>query len=211
MHDPCDDHCHAPPLPDATGRPVAAYRRVLWLVIAINAGMFAVEMTAGLMAQSVALQADAIDFLGDSLTYFITLLVLGMALKWRASAAIFKGATMGLFGLWVIGNAVYNALIATVPEAVVMGSVGIAALIANVVSAVVLFKYREGDANMRSVWLCTRNDVLGNVAVIGAGIAVGVTATGWPDYAVAAIMAFLQLSACYQILKRAIGELKTVT
>jgi Co/Zn/Cd efflux system component len=182
---------------------------VLWLVIAINAVMFAVEMTAGLMAQSVALQADAIDFLGDSLTYFITLLVLGMALKWRASAALFKGATMGLFGLWVIGNTVYNALIATVPEAVVMGSVGIAALIANVASAVVLFKYREGDANMRSVWLCTRNDALGNVAVIGAGIAVGVTATGWPDYAVAAIMAFLQLSACYQIVKRAVGELKT--
>lgn len=187
---------------------MAAYRRILWLVIAINATMFAVEMTAGLMARSVSLMADAIDFLGDSFTYFITLLVLGMSLKWRASAALFKGATMGLFGLWVIGNAIYNAVIATVPEAVVMGSVGFAALLANVASAAVLFAYREGDANMRSVWLCSRNDAIGNVAVIGAGIAVGVTATGWPDYGVALIMASLQLSACYQILKRAMGELK---
>jgi len=206
------DHCEAPPPPKATtpgaDRQVAAYRRVLWIVIAINFSMFLVEIVAGLMAQSVALQADAIDFFGDSFTYFITLLVLGMSLRWRASAAIFKGVTMGIFGLWVIGNAVYNAMLGTVPTAVIMGSVGFAALIANVVSAAILYQYREGDANMRSVWLCSRNDAISNVAVICAGLAVGITATGWPDYGVAAIMAFLELSACYQILKRAFGELK---
>ena len=187
---------------------MTAYRRVLWVVIAINFSMFLLEIVAGLMAKSVALQADAIDFLGDSFTYFITLLVLGLSLRWRASAALFKGATMGIFGLWVIGNATYNAMLGTVPTAIVMGSVGIAALMANVVSAVILFKYREGDANMRSVWLCSRNDAIGNVAVIGAGLLVGVTATGWPDYGIAAIMAILELSACYQILKRAFAELK---
>jgi Co/Zn/Cd efflux system component len=190
---------------------IAAYRRVLWIVIVINFSMFLVEIVAGLMAQSVALQADAIDFFGDSFTYLITLLVLGMSLRWRASAALFKGATMGVFGLWVIGNAVYNAMLGTVPTAVVMGTVGFAALVANVVSAVILYRYREGDSNMRSVWLCSRNDAISNVAVICAGIAVGYTATGWPDYIVAAIMAILELTACYQIVKHARAELKTTS
>jgi Co/Zn/Cd efflux system component len=157
---------------------IAAYRRVLWIVIVINFSMFLVEIVAGLMAQSIALQAGAIDFFGDSFTYLITLLVLGMSLRWRSSAALFKGATMGVFGLWVIGNAVYNAMLGTVPTAVVMGTVGFAALIANVVSAVILYRYREGDANMRSVWLCSRNDAISNVAVICAGLTVGYTATG---------------------------------
>ena len=207
------DHCEAPPPPDpdSSDVTVAAYRRVLWIVIAINFSMFMVEIVAGLMAQSVALQADAIDFLGDSITYFITLLVLGMSLRWRASAALFKGATMGIFGFWVIGNAIYNAMLGTVPTAIVMGSVGLAALVANVVSAVILYQYRVGDANMRSVWLCSRNDAISNVAVICAGLAVGFTATGWPDYGVAAIMAILELSACYQILKQATAELKTAS
>lgn len=190
---------------------IAAYRRVLWIVIVINFSMFLVEIVAGLMAQSIALQADAIDFFGDSFTYLITLLVLGMSLRWRSSAALFKGATMGVFGLWVIGNAVYNAMLGTVPTAVVMGTVGFAALIANVVSAVILYRYREGDANMRSVWLCSRNDAISNVAVICAGLAVGFTATGWPDYGVAAIMAALELTACYQIMKHAMAELKTTS
>lgn len=207
------DCCEAPPPPDVNGsdHAIQAYRRILWIVIAINFSMFFVEIVAGLMAKSVALQADAIDFLGDSFTYLITLLVLGMSLRWRASAALFKGATMGLFGFWVIGNTIYHAMQGTVPTAVVMGSVGFAALVANVVSAAILFKYRGGDANMRSVWLCSRNDAISNVAVIGAGLAVGVTATGWPDYGVAAIMAILELSACYIILKQALGELKQTT
>ncbi len=206
------DHCEAPLPPDSTDleRPIAAYRRVLWIVIAINFSMFLVEIVAGLMAQSVALQADAIDFFGDSITYLITLMVLGLSIRWRASAALFKGATMGIFGLWVIGNAVYHAMLGTVPTAIVMGSVGVAALIANVVSAAILYKYREGDANMRSVWLCSRNDAINNVAVICAGLAVGFTASGWPDYGVAAIMAILELSACYQIIKHAFGELRAV-
>ena len=193
---------------DDTAAALVPYRRVLWVVLGINAGMFLVEISAGLAARSVSLQADALDFLGDAFNYGISLLVLGLSLRWRARAALFKGAFMGLFGLWVIGATVYNIVFATLPGALVMGSVGLAALAANVGSAVLLFRYRDGDANMRSVWLCTRNDAIGNVAVMLAAGGVVATGTGWPDVAVAAVMATLALTACRHVLKQAVGELR---
>ena len=191
-----------------TAEAPATYRRVLWVVLGINAAMFLVEISAGLAARSVSLQADALDFLGDTFNYGISLFVLGLSLRWRAAAALLKGAFMGLFGLWVIGAAVYNTVFATLPGALVMGSVGLAALAANVGSAVLLFRYRKGDSNMRSVWLCTRNDAIGNVAVMLAAGGVLATGTGWPDVAVAAVMATLALTACRHVLKQAVGELR---
>ena len=193
---------------DDTAEAPATYRRVLWVVLGINAAMFLVEISAGLAARSVSLQADALDFLGDAFNYGISLFVLGLSLRWRAAAALLKGAFMGLFGLWVIGATLYNAVFATLPGALVMGSVGLAALAANVGSAVLLFRYRDGDANMRSVWLCTRNDAIGNVAVMLAAGGVVATGSGWPDVAVAAVMATLALTACRLVLKQAVGELR---
>lgn len=197
--------CHTPT--DAGNDP--RYRRVLWLVMAINAAMFVVEIVAGVSAQSASLLADALDFLGDTATYGISLMVMGLALQWRARAALLKGATMVLFGLWVIGNAVYNSVFATVPVAEVMGVIGVLALLANLGAVALLLGFRGGDANMRSVWICSRNDAIGNVAVIAAASGVFATNTGWPDVIVAGIMASLALWGAYQIIGHALAELRT--
>ena len=191
------DECCAPPPLNLGGsrKQDDAYRRVLWAVLAINAAMFAVEVIAGLVAGSAALQADALDFLGDAANYAISLLVVGMALRYRASAALAKGATMAAFGLWVIGTVIWHALHGTLPSGFTMGTVGVAALVANVASFGLLWAYRHGDANMRSAWICTRNDVLGNLAVLLAALGVFGTGTGWPDLIVAAIMAALAIQA----------------
>ncbi|MEL6595447.1 MAG: cation transporter [Pseudomonadota bacterium] len=184
----------------------ADYKRRLWLVIAINAVMFVVEMTAGHIAKSQALQADALDFLGDALTYGISLAVIGASLKLRATAALFKGASLLLMGLWVMGSTVYRVFFVGVPEAEIMGLIGFLALLANLASVALLVRYKDGDANVRSVWLCSRNDAIGNVAVMFAALGVWGTATGWPDLIVAAIMATLFLSSAYQIVKQALAE-----
>jgi Co/Zn/Cd efflux system component len=186
----------------------ARYRRVLWAVLAINAAMFAVEIGAGVAAGSASLQADALDFLGDAGNYAISLFVVGMALRYRATAALFKGATMGVFGLWVIGVTVWHAFHGTLPAAFTMGAVGLAALAANAASFALLWAYRAGDANMRSAWICTRNDVLGNLAVLLAAIGVFGTGTGWPDVIVAAIMALLALQGAVTVLRQAAAELR---
>lgn len=183
-----------------------AYRRALWAVIAINGGMFFVEMGAGALAGSQALQADALDFLGDSLTYGISLAVIGMSLKARATAAIFKGISLALMGLWVFGSTAYHVLILGVPNAPVMGAIAFLALAANMTSVLILMKYRDGDANVRSVWLCSRNDAIGNVAVMGAAGGVALTGTAWPDLIVAGLMAGLFLWSASQILVQAIRE-----
>ena len=185
-----------------------SYRRVLWAVLAINAAMFGVEVVAGLAAGSASLQADALDFLGDAGNYIISLLVVGMALRYRAMAALAKGSTMGLFGLWVIGVTAWHAWQGTVPEAFTMGAVGVAALLANAMSFALLWAYREGDSNMRSAWVCTRNDVLGNIAVLLAALGVFGTGTGWPDIAVAAIMAALALQGAWTVVGHAWSELR---
>jgi Co/Zn/Cd efflux system component len=197
------DHCHDPgPSQDA------AYRRVLWAVLIINAGMFLVEIGAGLAAGSAALQADALDFLGDAANYGISLFVVGMALRYRAMAAFTKGASMGVFGFWVLGLTVWHAVHGTLPHAVTMGAVGIAALAANGAAFAFLWTYRHGDSNMRSVWLCSRNDILGNLAVLLAALGVLGTGTGWPDIIVAAIMAGLGIQGSAIILRQALGELR---
>ena len=185
-----------------------SYRHVLWAVLAINTGMFGVEVVAGLAAGSASLQADALDFLGDAGNYIISLLVVVMALRYRAMAAFAKGSTMGLFGLWVIGVTAWHAWQGTVPEAFTMGAVGVAALLANATSFALLWAYREGDSNMRSAWVCTRNDVLGNIAVLLAALGVFGTGTGWPDIAVAAIMAALALQGAWTVVGHAWSELR---
>ena len=201
--------CTPPPLNlDPHRANASKYRRVLWSVLAINAAMFVVEVGAGLLAGSASLQADALDFLGDAANYSISLFVAGMALRYRASAALAKGATMGVFGLWVIGTVVWHALHGTLPSAFTMGTVGFLALVANGASFLLLWAYRYGDANMRSAWICTRNDVLGNVAVLFAALGVFGTGTGWPDVIVAAIMAGLALQGSAMVVRQALGELR---
>ena len=200
----CCDHCQTSD--PERGNP--SYRRALWIVLAINAGMFLVEIGAGLAAGSASLQADALDFLGDAANYGISLLVVGMALRYRAIAAFAKGVSMGAFGLWVIATVVWHAVQGTLPSAVMMGAVGFAALTANAVSFGILWFYRTGDANMRSAWICTRNDVLGNLAVLLAALGVFGTGTGWPDILVAATMAALALQGASTVLRQALGEMR---
>jgi Co/Zn/Cd efflux system component len=200
--------CTPPPLNLGRPRENAAYKRVLWAVLAINAAMFVVEVGAGLAAGSASLQADALDFLGDAANYGISLFVVGMALRYRARAALAKGASMGLFGLWVIGTVIWHAVHGTLPSAFTMGAIGFAALAANAASFGLLWAYRHGDANMRSAWICTRNDVLGNLAVLLAALGVFGTGTGWPDVIVAAIMAALALQGAAIVIHQALGEIR---
>jgi len=186
----------------------AGFRRALWIVIAINAVMFGVEMTAGAIAGSRALQADALDFLGDTLTYGMSLFVLGMAIRTRALAALIKGASLALVGAWVLGSAAYQVLVLGLPDAHVMGAIGFLALAANLAAVAILIRYRDGDANVRSVWLCSRNDAIGNVAVMVAAGLVALTGTAWPDLIVAALMAGLFLWSAIQIIAQALRELR---
>jgi Co/Zn/Cd efflux system component len=199
----CCSH-HADP---QRGNP--AYKRVLWIVLAINAVMFLVEIGGGVAAGSASLQADALDFLGDTGNYIISLAVVGMALRYRAMAALAKGLTMGAFGLWVIGTVVWHAVMSTVPEPITMGVIGVVALVANGACAALLYAYRDGDANMQSVWICSRNDVLGNFAVLLAAVGVFGTGTGWPDLIVAAIMAMLALQGAWIVVRQARAELRS--
>ncbi len=186
------------------------FRRALWAVIAINALMFGVEMTAGALAGSQALQADALDFAGDTATYAISLAVIGLSLRTRATAALFKGLSLGAMGLWVFGATVYQLLFLGVPRAEIMGVVGLLALAANVASVLLLMRYRDGDANVRSVWLCSRNDALGNIAVMLAAAGVWISQTPWPDLLVAFIMAGLFLWSAWQIVRQALRERREV-
>lgn len=187
------------------------YKRVLWTVIAINAVMFLTEMVAGHLAGSQALQADALDFLGDTITYGLSLAVIGASLRTRATAALFKGLSLSLMALWVFGSTVYQILILGLPRAELMGGVGLLALMANLSSVLLLMRYKDGDANVRSVWLCSRNDAIGNVVVMLAALGVWGTATAWPDLAVAALMAGLFLSSSVQILRQAWHEYREGT
>lgn len=187
----------------------SGYRRALWAVIIINAVMFAVELSAGAIAGSQALKADALDFLGDSLTYGLSLAVLGMPMARRAEVALLKGFTLLAMGLWVFGTTLYQVLILGLPNAEVMGVIGVLALLANAASVLILLRYKDGDSNVRSVWLCSRNDAIGNVAVIGAAALVIWFQSGWPDIIVAGFMATLFLSSARQILIQAWQERKS--
>ena len=182
------------------------YKRRLRIVIALNAAMFAVEMAAGQLARSQALMADALDFLGDAVTYGISLAVIGASIRARTNAALAKGIGLFLMGAWVLGSTIYRVIHVGVPEAEIMGIVGALALATNLASVSLLLGYKDGDANVRSVWLCSRNDAIGNVAVMVAALGVWGSATGWPDLVVAAIMAALFLSSSFQILRQALEE-----
>jgi len=193
--------CHGNPRFDGMD---PRYKRVLWTVIALNAAMFVVEMTAGQLAGSQALQADALDFLGDTLTYGISLAVIGKSLQVRSGAALLKGASLSLMGLWVFGSTLYHVLILGLPRAEVMGGIALLALAANLASVLLLLlRYKDGDANVRSVWLCSRNDAIGNVAVMIAALGVWSSTTAWPDLFVAALMAGVFFTSSAQILRQA--------
>lgn len=187
------------------------YRKILWMALAVNLAMFVVEVIGGWRAGSVSLLADAIDFFGDAANYGISLAVLSMSLLWRARAAWFKGLSMGVFGLFVLANALWSFLHGGVPQATTMGVIAGIALAANLGVAAMLYAYREGDANMRSVWLCSRNDAIGNVAVMIAALGVFGSGSAWPDLLVASLMAALSLSAAYQVLTQARQEISRET
>jgi len=188
------------------------WRRALWIALIVNATMFAAEIAAGFAADSSALQADALDFLGDSANYAISLGVAGMGLAIRSRTALFKGATLLLLGAWVVGSAGWRAVTGgDVPQAEVMGMVGFAALVANVAVALLLFRFRQGDADMRSVWICSRNDATGNVAVMLAALGVFGTGTLWPDVIVAGVMATLAITGGWTIVQQARTEMGTTT
>jgi Co/Zn/Cd efflux system component len=186
----------------------AAYKRALWAVIAINGTMFFVEMAAGLSAQSMALKADALDFLGDTVTYFISFLVIGQPLLMRARVAFFKGLSLGVFALVILGGTLYRVLVTGEPDGMVMGKIGALAFAANVLSVLILLKFRDGDSNVRSVWLCSRNDAIGNLAVIGAAFAVASTGSAWPDLLVAVVLAGLFLTSAVKIISQSREEMR---
>lgn len=203
MSDCCGSACAA--------RPIVVdprYRRALAIALAVNLLMFGVELGGALSANSVSLLADAVDFLGDAGNYAVSLFVLGMASVWRSRTALAKGVTMGAYGIFVLGKAAWSVSAGVVPEPAAMGAIGALALVANGLVGVLLYAHRDGDANMRSVWLCTRNDMIGNVAVMAAAVGVFGSGSGWPDIAVAAIMGTLALRAAQAVIAQARGELK---
>ena len=190
----------------APKKPNSKFRTALWIALIINLAMFIVELIGGAYANSSALLADSLDFFGDAMNYAISLAVLGASLYWRATVALFKGLTMALFGFVIIGKSLYAYLQGIPPEAMTMVMIGVLALIANVIAAVVLYAFRDGDSNMQSVWLCSRNDAIGNVAVIFAAVGVFGTGSLIPDLVVAVIMATLGLTGGYQVIKNALQE-----
>jgi Co/Zn/Cd efflux system component len=200
--------CHGSACPSAADTHGPKWRRALWIALAVNAAFFMAEIVAGAAAGSSALQADALDFFGDAANYAISLGIAGMALTWRSRAAVAKGGTMLAFALWVLASTAWHVFYGTVPRAEVMGVVGIAALIANGGVALMLYRFRAGDANMRSVWICSRNDAVGNAAVLLAAMGVFGTRTGWPDVLVAAVMGGLGLWGGWLIVGQAWGELR---
>lgn len=203
--------CCAVPQDTGTGYIDPQWRRVLWFALFANAAMFGVEIVAGVTADSRALQADALDFFGDAANYAISLFVAGMALRWRARAALLKGATMLAFGLWVIGYAIYGFIVGSDPEPQTMGMIGTLALIVNIVVALMLLRFRGGDANMRSAWICSRNDAIGNIAVLAAALGVLGTGSAIPDLMVASIMAGLAVWGSIDVFAQARLELASNT
>jgi Co/Zn/Cd efflux system component len=204
------DHCAAEAAP-LSGSAALRWRRILWISLIVNATMFVVELVAGLESNSVSLLADAIDFAGDAANYGLSLAVLSMALVWRSRAALVKGATMFIYGLFVLVHAGWLLHTGSVPDPLTMGVIGFVALLANTGVAVLLFTFRNGDANMRSVWLCSRNDALSNIAVMLAGLGVFGTGSAWPDLAVAAVMAGLAITAGVTVVRQAKAELRHAT
>jgi Co/Zn/Cd efflux system component len=200
----CEDHGCAAPITHTTAR----YRRVLWFALVVNALMFVLEIGAGLASGSTSLLADAIDFFGDAANYALALWALGMAPVWGSRVALLKALSMLAFGIFVLSRTAWAAWSGVVPQPITMGVVGFLALAANISVAFALYSFRDGNANMQSVWLCTRNDAIGNIAVLIAAAGVWGAASGWPDWLVAAIMGGLALSSGWRVLKLARSELR---
>lgn len=201
----CCDHDHEA---TATQANSPRYRKILWVALAVNLAMFAIEIAAGFRSGSVSLLADAIDFFGDAANYGVSLAVLSLGLAWRSRAALLKATSMLAFGVFVLGRAGWVATQGGTPEALTMGAIGLLALLANVLVAALLYTYREGDANMRSVWLCSRNDAIGNLAVMLAALGVFGTGSAWPDLAVAAVMGSLAIWGGWSVMQQARRELR---
>ena len=204
MAENCGDSCSSQSFEGLSD----TYKRILWVVVVINGLMFMVEIIAGFLSDSTALKADALDFLGDTATYGVTLLVIGKSLKTRAMAALLKGLSLGAMALFVLGLTLHRVIVIGEPEPLTMGAIGFLALLANLASVLLLLKYREGDSNIRSVWLCSRNDAIGNVAVILAGAGVFASGTAWPDIIVAFIIAGLFMHSSVKITWQALSEFK---
>jgi Co/Zn/Cd efflux system component len=200
-------HCCGP-APSRDTAVSSRFRRVLWIALAVNLAMFVVEVAASLKSGSVSLLADSVDFAGDAANYGLTLAVLSMGLAWRSRAAWVKGLSMAAFGVAIVGKTAWSAIVGIPPDPLTMGAVAVLALAANVGVAALLYSFREGDANMRSVWLCSRNDAIGNVAVMLAAAGVVGTGSGWPDLIFAAIMAALALSSGIAVMRMATGEIR---
>ncbi|MCJ9428376.1 cation transporter [Kordiimonas marina] len=196
--------CHNTQFDGMDGR----YKRALIAVILINAIMFFVEMPLGFVGHSQAMKADALDFLGDTITYAMSLAVIGHHLHVRSKAALIKGISLLLMGLWVLGSTIYAVFVLHTPAAGIMGTVGATALAANLTSVFLLMRYKDGDANVRSVWLCSRNDAIGNLMVMLAASGVWATKTGWPDLIIAFVMASLFVYGAFSIIRQARAELK---
>ncbi len=184
------------------------FRRVLWFALIANFAMFIVELVASRLADSMSLQADALDFFGDAANYAISLFVVGMALTARARASLFKGATMALFGTWVIGSAVYRAIVGSAPEPMTMSLIAFLALLVNIAVAIRLYRFRDGDSNRQSIWLCSRNDAIGNIAVMIAAAGVFASGSRWPDLLVAAVIAALNVAAAVHVVRLARTEIR---
>ncbi len=183
------------------------YRKILWICLIANVTMFGVQIVASQLAHSVSLLANSLDFLSDAANYGISLFVLGKTIHMKAKASIFKGLSLGGIGVWTAFETLHHSVVQELPEPLIMTYVSIIALAVNVGCAMLLFKYRGGDSNTRSVWLCSRNDALGNIAVMIAAAGVFASQTVWPDVIVAAVLAWLALSAAWEILKHARQEL----
>ena len=186
-----------------------AFKRALWFALIVNFSMFLVEIVASEYSDSMSLKADALDFFADSANYLVSLLVVAASVATRAKASLLKAGTMLLLGSYVMIAAILRVVYGSEPNAETMGIIGALALIANVVVAVVLYRFRDGDSNMQSVWLCTRNDAIGNVMVLLAAVAVVVSGTRWPDLAVAIVIAFLAISSAIKVIGLAKAELKS--
>jgi Co/Zn/Cd efflux system component len=196
--------CSAAAVPTVDRR----YRKTLWFALVLNAAMFLVELGASWTSNSVSLMADSIDFFGDAANYGLSLAVLAMAASVRSRAALVKAATMGTFGVFVLARAAFQFSTGATPEPITMGAVGFAALLVNMAVALVLMRFRSGDANMRSAWICSRNDAIGNVAVMLAAGGVFGTGSAWPDLAVAGVMGLLALSGATTVVRQARTELQ---
>ena len=198
----CSDCCGK-----VTAAPLdAQVRRILWIVLIANAAMFLVETVGGHAVGSLALQADALDFAADAATYGVTLWAVGQTALIRTRAASFKSAAMLLMGLVILAMAVAKLSSPAPPEPTPMGVIGFLALSVNLGAVLLLLRFRKSDANLRSVWLCSRNDAYGNVLVMIAAAATAATRSPWPDFGVGVIMSLLFLSGSWSVYRQARSE-----